>query len=310
MVVVGVQVAEHQVGVGHRGLVAALAVTRRTGRGACAARADRQPGVGIVAGDRAAAGAHGLDVHHRHLDQPAVDDRVELVEAHGALDHDPDVEGGPAHVGGHDLVELEAVGHVARSIKAGDGACVNGLERSRTRQAPHAAGVVHQLDRAAVAHPAQLVAQVGHAVAGVAVQVGIEDRGHRAHVLAGALGDLVAEDHREAAQIGARELLLDHLAHHDLVVGVLEGPEEADDEAAHALVDQVEHALAHLLAVDRHHDLAVAVHALAHPHDQLTRDQRHRAAAPSPGCVIPAWAGRHRRSGSGRSAPRPRSPSS
>ena len=56
--VVRVEAAEHQVGVGHRGLAAAFAVADRTGVGAGAARTDAQRAAGIHPGNRAAAGAN------------------------------------------------------------------------------------------------------------------------------------------------------------------------------------------------------------------------------------------------------------
>ena len=66
---VGGEVAEQQVGVGHRRLGAAAAVTGGPGLGAGRARADPQRAAGVAPADRAAAGADRVDVDHRQLDR-------------------------------------------------------------------------------------------------------------------------------------------------------------------------------------------------------------------------------------------------
>jgi hypothetical protein len=68
---VGVDAAEHDVGVGGGGLAAAAAVAGRAGHGAGALRPDAQQPALVDPGDRAAAGADGADVDHRHLDRQA-----------------------------------------------------------------------------------------------------------------------------------------------------------------------------------------------------------------------------------------------
>ena len=57
--------AEHQIGVGDGRLVAAVRVAHRAGLGAGALRADLEMAFAGDPGDRAAAGADGLDVDHR-----------------------------------------------------------------------------------------------------------------------------------------------------------------------------------------------------------------------------------------------------
>ena len=63
--VVGVDAAEHEVGVGDGRLVAAEPVAGGTGVGAGAARTNPQPAPGIHPGDAAAAGADLHQIDHR-----------------------------------------------------------------------------------------------------------------------------------------------------------------------------------------------------------------------------------------------------
>ena len=67
------EVAEEQVGVGHRRLLAAAAVGGRARVGARRARPDAQRAARVGPRDRAAAGADGVDVDHRQLDRHAGD---------------------------------------------------------------------------------------------------------------------------------------------------------------------------------------------------------------------------------------------
>jgi hypothetical protein len=69
--VLAVEAAQHDVGVGHRGAVAAAAVGRRSRHRAGRARPDLE-GAGLVdEGDRAAAGADRVHVDHRHQHREA-----------------------------------------------------------------------------------------------------------------------------------------------------------------------------------------------------------------------------------------------
>ena len=70
----GVEPAQHQVGVGDGGLGAAAAVADGAGLGARRLRPDLQHARRIDGCNRAAAGADALHVHHRHVDRQAVGD--------------------------------------------------------------------------------------------------------------------------------------------------------------------------------------------------------------------------------------------
>ena len=69
----GRQAAEHEVGVGDRGLLAAAAVAGRAGVGARALRPDAQRPAAVDPRDRAAAGADRVDVDHRQAHRQAGD---------------------------------------------------------------------------------------------------------------------------------------------------------------------------------------------------------------------------------------------
>ena len=121
------EVAEQQVGVGHRRLLAALAVGGRARVGARRARADAQRAARIGPRDRAAAGADRVDVDHRQLDRHAGHDRLRR-RARLAAHHRRDVGARAAHVEGQHV--LVAAG--ARDVRRADHAAGR-ARRARSR---------------------------------------------------------------------------------------------------------------------------------------------------------------------------------
>ena len=110
---VGIEPPQHQVGVGHRRLGAAIAITGRAGRRARALRADRQAVLRIEPGDRAAAGADLDDVDHRRLDRKSLHIAagvVDRVDREAAVLDQRTLGGGAAHVEGDDVLEPERLG--------------------------------------------------------------------------------------------------------------------------------------------------------------------------------------------------------
>ena len=98
---VGQELADHQVGVGD-GQGAAAAVAGGAGIGAGTLRADAEA-LAVEADDRAAAGGHGVDLHHRRPDAHAGDLGVEgALEGAGIVG---DVGRGAAHVEADDPLE-------------------------------------------------------------------------------------------------------------------------------------------------------------------------------------------------------------
>ncbi len=84
------------VGIGHRHLATAERVADGAGHGASALRPHFERAAGIAPSDRAAAGAHGVDIEHRYGDGRAGD--LVLLGVDGAARAQGDIGGGPAHV--------------------------------------------------------------------------------------------------------------------------------------------------------------------------------------------------------------------
>ena len=118
--VAAVEAAQHDVGVGHGGAVAAAAVGGRSRHGAGRARPDLE-GAGLVdEGDRAAAGADRVHVDHRHQHGEARDPGVarrRLAEA--ALRHDADVGRGAADVEGDEVAPARQAARPVAADHAG-----------------------------------------------------------------------------------------------------------------------------------------------------------------------------------------------
>ena len=123
--VVGIQVAEDEVGVGHGRLDAAAAVAGRPGVGARRARPDLQHAGVVHPGDRAAAGADRRHLHLRAAELVLVDDRGALDLRPPAVD-DADVERGAADVGAD---QLRPAGQPAQEDRAHDAADRPGVQR-------------------------------------------------------------------------------------------------------------------------------------------------------------------------------------
>ena len=98
---IGVDAAEHDIGVGRSRRGAAAAVAGRARHRAGALRADAQQSALVDPGDRAAAGADGADVDHRHLDRQAPLDLEVGGERDLTVDHRRAVGRGAAHVERH-----------------------------------------------------------------------------------------------------------------------------------------------------------------------------------------------------------------
>ena len=129
---VGVEPAEHQIGVGHRRLGAAAAVADRARRRAGAARADVQAALRVEPGDRAAAGADLDDVDHRRLDRKALHvaaDVVDRLDREAAVLDQRALRGGAAHVEGDDVLEAERLRVGAGADAAADRAGLDQRDR-------------------------------------------------------------------------------------------------------------------------------------------------------------------------------------
>ena len=206
------EVAEREVGVGHRRLVAAAPVAGGAGLGARGSRADPQRAAGIAPADRSAAGADRVHVDHRQLDHAAVElARVGLAHA-PVLDH-ADVAGGAAHVEAERVAVAREPGEQSGADRApgGPGEHAPGSCTSRLAGRSDPAGGHHhrRLGQAVLARG------LGQALE-VAVEqrreIGVDDRGRAALVLAElgqhlVRGRDVHVGHRLAQPLGDRPLV-------------------------------------------------------------------------------------------------------
>ena len=135
----GIDAAEHDLGVRQRRPRIAAAVAGRSRHRAGAIRSDLQEPAAIDRGDRAAAGADGGDLHHRGADHQAEIDRGLGGERGPAAGHDRDVERGAAEIAGDDVV----VAGGARDRGAGDDAGGRAGQRGAHRQPTRGFGRHH-----------------------------------------------------------------------------------------------------------------------------------------------------------------------
>ena len=219
----GVQVAEQEVGVGDRGLGAAAAVAGGPGVRPGRLRPGAKRAARVEPADRAAAGPDGVDVDHRQLDHPAAD-LARVGAPHPAvLDH-ADVARGAAHVEPDRVPVRGERRQQAGADRAAGGAREHapGSRPGGLRGGRHAAGGPHhqRLRQAALGagrgEPPQVAAEQGR-------QVGVDDGGRAALVLAKLRQHLVRDRDVEARELGAQAL-----GDRALVSGVEVGEQQAD----------------------------------------------------------------------------------
>ena len=278
--IVGVDVAQHHVGVGDGGLGPALGVAGRAGHRPGAAGPHPQLARVGEMGDGAPAGTDGVVGDDGQMHPPPVDHRVELVVAVLAVEHQAHVEAGAAHVGGYHPVQAVVGGHAGRAGQPGHRAAAQQVQGGGAAGRGHAPDVAGHQQRPAAADRAEPVAEVDHVVLGVGGQIGAEDGGDAAPVFVELGGHLRGQQHRAAAQNGVGVFGGDDLAHLLLVGGVHERPGEADGDGPHPLADQVIHRGQHVVGAQRHQHPAEAVDPLADPDPQRAGHQVVGAAGP------------------------------
>ena len=228
--------AEDDVRVGHGRLGAAPAVAERPRVGARRAGTDLERALGRHPRDRAAPGADGDDVDHRDLAGVAAD-RALGGERRLAVHDDRHVGGGPAAVTGQHPVEA-GVGGDQRGAE-GTG-CRPGQHRG-DRLVDHLVGGehpavgLHDVPRHAsapgAAHLVQPAGDAGDVRRHPRLDRGVDQRGHRALVLAVLAQHVAGQRHHRV-----RVLAPQHLAHPVLVGRVGVGVQEADADRVDALV--------------------------------------------------------------------------
>ena len=280
--VVGIQPAEHEVGVGDGGRIAAPAVAGGAGLGARALRPHLEGAAGIGARDAAAAGADGGDVDHRHQHRIAADPGVArggLVVA--AVDHDADVGAGAAHVEGDEAPALGMLRRPGAAEHAGGRPRHERDDRHvrhhrRSRDAPVRP---HDVEVARDARLLQPILEAAHVVAHLGADEGV----HRRRGEALELSELRRDPGRGGDE-GLGPFLQHDRAGALLVRGVDVGEEEADGDRLHTLVPQRACGLAHAVLVQRLQHVALRRHppllhgeavAAAHQRARLPRDVLH-----------------------------------
>ncbi len=276
-VVVRVEVAEDEVGIGRGRKAAAAAVAGRTwiGPGAFRSHFHRVPEA-VEARDGAAARAQRVQVAHRGADQPAVDDGIEIVELHAVAGDQPDIEAGAAHVGGDQIGLVELHGQTLGGLQSRHRTRMHGLQGVGGAHLRHAAGVVHHQHGTPVAMPAQHPLQTRQTVVHLVVQVGIENRRHGAGVFALAAGHAVRQHDGNRAQQMARVFLQNDPLDLFFVRRIDHRVHQRHHEGLGAAIHQLAHRGADILRIHRKNHIATEIDALVDALDHGARHDGHR----------------------------------
>ena len=267
------EAAEHDVGVGVRGLLVAAQVTRGPGIRAGRLRAVAERAGAVDPGQRAAAGADRQHLDRREADRVAVLDEPLLRDPLLALVDERDVGARAAHVEA-DRVRVAAQHRdvAARDRARGDARRgePDGQLLGRLRR-HHAAARVQQQDVAVVAALLEPRLEPLHVAADERREHGVRDRRREALVL-----EDLGQDVARGGDADARQLLLEDLAHALLVLRVGVRVDEADGDGLDAALAQDRGDAARALLVDGLEHLAVVPHPLAHLEAVAAADVRRR----------------------------------
>ena len=274
---VGVEIAGHRIGIGHRRPFAAAPVAGGPGVGGCAARSDPQPGQLVHARDGAAPGPDLDHLQHRdpHRQTAALDEPFgpsDLERPRGArlavLD-ETHLRRRPSHV------ERQHVGAPARARDSGgeDRAPARSRldqpyrERQSGVQRRHAAAGGHQQQRAVEPVAFEAEREVLEVACHQRLDVGVGHRRAQPVELPDLRGHLARETHRNPGRPA-----LDGVAHGPLVDGVCAGMQQAHGDALDAVRHQIADGAMHAVAVQRDEHPSGRGEPLRDGHDPLSRD--------------------------------------
>src|SRR6201999_1388993 len=190
-----------------------------------ALRADPEPTAELVdPGDRAAAGADRDHLDRGHPVAPLAEQGVVGGERLAGPDGSG-VERGAAHVGGGDVMAAEVVGDAGAADQAADRPGADREDRpvGAEPERDHAAVALHDVELTGEADVGEAILDSVQVGAGDRADVGVDQGGDEALVLADRLGDLAGDRHEDA-----RGALGDDLAGEALVGVVADRPEEGD----------------------------------------------------------------------------------
>ncbi len=268
----GVDAAEHDVGVGHRGLGAAARVAHGAGIGARAPRTEGERAPRVDPGDGPAAGAHLLDVDHRDAHRVAV--HVVLVRGldEAAVD-DGALRRRAAHVERDEPVRAED----SREARAARGARrrprlhrVHGLRPGRLERERAAIGLRDE-HLAAEAASAERPAERAEVAVHDGPDIGVDDGGARPLVLPPLLRDPMRRRDEGAGQLAGDDL------GGALLVGRVAIREEEDHRhGLDALGGELARGVPDGVLVEGHEDLAARAEALRHLEASPSRHERCR----------------------------------
>ena len=276
-----VEVAEHEVGVGHRRLAAAEPVARRPGVGARRVRADRHEPERVDPRDRSPSGAdldhvdHG-DAHGqpRAALQPVHPVDLELLRDQrlAVLDH-AQLRGRAAHV------ERDQIAHLAGRAEGGGGeraarrARLEQSHREARRHRRHGDAPVreHDVQRPPEPEPGEPPFQIGQVLLDDPLDVDVRDRRRGALELADLGHDLARDRDAQLRGRGAHGL-----GGALLVAGVREAVQERDRDRLDARAGELARQPRDVLDVDLLLDRPVGERALRHVEAQVARHERPR----------------------------------
>jgi len=187
----GIQITQHQIGIGHRRLRTSEPIAGGTRVGAGTVGTDSD-GPAFDARDGSAAGTDGLDSYHE-LAHGSTGDPLIGADLHLSVEHDADIGGGASHVECDDGLEPGGLGDTRRRGHAGSRSGQREAQRSlaHRRCGSHATGGVKQVHDGAVFGP---LLETREMALGERHQGGVEKRGVRALVLAGLRVDAIRAD--------------------------------------------------------------------------------------------------------------------
>ena len=253
-----VEIAEHQIGIGHGRLVAALPVAGRARIGAGAVRPDLEQPEAVDPGDAAAAGADLDHLDHRHLDRQA----AALLEAVLAVDLEicrdqgfamldqAGLGGGAAHVEREQARAVDQPAVVGGGERAGGRA---GLDQAHGEAAggldvAHAAVRLHDEQGALDADRAQALLEAPQITPGEALHVDVGERGRGPLVLADLRDHLAGQRAADLRGVRAQQL-----ADRPLVRRVAVAVQEAHGDRLDLLRAQGRDQAQHLVRVEGLH---------------------------------------------------------
>ena len=233
--IVGIEPAEHDVGVGDGRFRAAAAITDRPGIGARALRPDLERTDVVSPGDAAAAGADLDHVDHRQHDRMAAGVAADVIAGRQrrlAVAHQACLRGRAAHVERNHIGKAKLFADSRRGDDAADRPGFHHRDRSRRRdfRRHHAAVRAHDRKVAAKADVGKARIQTCDVAADLRSDIGVDHRCRHAFELA-----IFAQDVVRERQISVRQRLAHHGADYAFVLGIGIGVQEAHGDGFDAL---------------------------------------------------------------------------